>query len=327
MSSFRGLAEEIFGTQLDLEPLGCVEDLLMTAHGNEAALLPHGYGGLMHAHSVCEDVLAGKLGDDAFSLGHSERSLSCNVIKSITENHLPDDWAGHIPLAVGIGDRIAKARKEKGWSQAKLAQALNVGQSTVAQWENGTNEPPNDKVAKIAKLTGSDASFIAFGGKPSVEELTVDNHQSTVAAANQTSLAFPPGAQTLHSWPKDLKIIGHVRAGVDGVFLDQGEIHGMAYRPPQLLGVPNAFAVYVHDESMVPAFKPGRIAWVHPTRPVAPGDDVVVEMTDGQAFIKELVRRNERHVICKQWNPIKEVRFDKIKVKRVYYVVGSYKED
>lgn len=101
----------------------------------------------------------------------------------------------------------------------------------------------------------------------------------------------------------------------------------MAHRPPALSSVKDAFAVYVHDESMVPKFEPGEIAWVNPSRPPAPSNYVVVEMTDGQAFIKRLVRRTATHVVCSQFEPKKEIKYEARKVKRLYYVVGSYREE
>jgi phage repressor protein C with HTH and peptisase S24 domain len=249
---------------------------------------------------------------------------------AIMKHHLPVITERNISPLVGIGERIATARKEAGLTQDALAKIVSVGQSTVAQWETDTNEPSNDKLEKIAVAVRRTASWLAFGDtppKPAGERTPVGNNQSMVGSANHSGLAFPSGAQTLHSWPKDLKIIGHVKAGVDGVFLDQGEIHGMAHRPPALSGVKDAFAVYVHDDSMFPAFEPGHVVWVHPHRPVRPGDNVIIEMMDGFALIKRLVRRTEKAVICQQWRPEKEVRYDSAKVKRLYYVVGSYKED
>lgn len=38
-------------------------------------------------------------------------------------------------------DRIKQLRKQKGLTQAELAELLNVGLSTVAMWENGKRTP------------------------------------------------------------------------------------------------------------------------------------------------------------------------------------------
>lgn len=213
---------------------------------------------------------------------------------------------------------LANLSRQIGRNHAYLGQYLWRGTP------RSLDEDDRKALAGILKITQEE---LKTGSKPGGDEKGVDNHQSSVAGRNDQGLAFQPGAQTVSQWPKDVKILGYVKAGTDGFFLDQGGHHGMAYRPPALMGVEDAFAVRVHDESMVPAFKPGRIVWVHPTRTPFPGDDIVIEMIDGQAFLKELVRRTDKHVTCRQWRPEKEIKFERAKIKNMYYVVGSYKED
>mgnify|MGYP003290528925 CR=1 FL=1 len=54
--------------------------------------------------------------------------------------------------------RIREIRKEKGITQERLSKALNIRQSTVAMWENGTNMPRADKLPELAKTLGCDVS-------------------------------------------------------------------------------------------------------------------------------------------------------------------------
>ena len=92
-------------------------------------------------------------------------------------------------------------------------------------------------------------------------------------------------------------------------------------RPEPLRDVNDAYAVRVHDESMAPALEPGYLIYVDPTRPVKPGDTVVIQLKDGQAFIKRLVRRTEKALICKQFNPAGDIKYDPAKIKAVHLVV------
>ena len=127
--------------------------------------------------------------------------------------------------------------------------------------------------------------------------------------------------------PRDLPIRGYVKAGAEGVFIDQGTQQGVAYRPESLLGNQAAYAVRVHDTSMVPALEAGHLLHVDPYRPAQPGHMVVVQLAEGQAFIKKLVRRTERAVLCEQFNPREEVKYDPAKVISIHRVVGvSYIE-
>jgi len=229
------------------------------------------------------------------------------------------------PLNKGRGERIRSLRIKAGLSQDKLGQDVGVSRNAVSLWEKG-GEITSANLRALADKFGTTIGYIDAGHQnENSPQRTNDN--LTVASQNIGSVGFLPEARGVDTWPRDLKIIGHVKAGVDGFFLDQGEIHGMAYRPPALRGIEKAFAVYVSDESMMPAFEPGWVAWIHPTKPVAPGNNVIVELADGQAYIKRLVRRTASQVVCMQWNPKKEVTYELKKVRHVYLVVGTYREE
>lgn len=218
---------------------------------------------------------------------------------------------------------IRDGLEKPGKTQAGLAKALAIDPAGVSKLLAGkrlikANELP--KIRAYLEAPAEDESKLLS------ERASADNTREAVVARTQGAVASMEGQSHL-SWPKDLKIIGHVKAGVEGFFLDQGEHHGLAYRPPVLANVKDAFAVYVQDDSMVPAFEPGQIAWIHPHKPAAPGCNIIIEMDDGQAFIKRLVRRTATKVICLQWQPKREIEYDIKKVKQLYYVVGSYRED
>jgi SOS-response transcriptional repressor LexA len=51
---------------------------------------------------------------------------------------------------MSIGARILAARKAKGWSQEKLADAIGQAQTTVSSWERSRTEPRREDVVRIA---------------------------------------------------------------------------------------------------------------------------------------------------------------------------------
>lgn len=53
-----------------------------------------------------------------------------------------------------IKDSIKQLRRARGLYQADLADALNVSQSTVASWENGTRRPDIDMLIRLADFFG-----------------------------------------------------------------------------------------------------------------------------------------------------------------------------
>jgi transcriptional regulator with XRE-family HTH domain len=65
-----------------------------------------------------------------------------------------------------IGQKIADARKARGWSQTKLADAVNQAQTTISSWERGRTEPSRADVEKVSLALGVpiEADLNASGG-------------------------------------------------------------------------------------------------------------------------------------------------------------------
>lgn len=51
-----------------------------------------------------------------------------------------------------LNEQIRRLRKEAGFSQVAFAEKMNVSQSTIASWENGTRRPDLDAILKMAEL-------------------------------------------------------------------------------------------------------------------------------------------------------------------------------
>lgn len=50
-----------------------------------------------------------------------------------------------------VGENIKRIRKEKGLKQKDLAEVLNVSEVMISQWENGSRNPKQSTLIKIAK--------------------------------------------------------------------------------------------------------------------------------------------------------------------------------
>lgn len=66
-----------------------------------------------------------------------------------------------------VGDRIRFIRKEKGYTQQKLAEAIGVKQNTIAQYEIGRNIPIDAVITAICREFSVDRIWLETGvGEP-----------------------------------------------------------------------------------------------------------------------------------------------------------------
>lgn len=64
---------------------------------------------------------------------------------------------------MAIGERIARARVDAGWSQSKLAGEVGQAQTTISSWERGRTEPTREDVQRIAAALRIDAASLEVG--------------------------------------------------------------------------------------------------------------------------------------------------------------------
>lgn len=60
-----------------------------------------------------------------------------------------------------IGDKIAKARKKAGLSQAQLAEQLFISPQAVGKWERGESVPDIITIGKLAKILGINLNYFS----------------------------------------------------------------------------------------------------------------------------------------------------------------------
>ncbi len=66
-----------------------------------------------------------------------------------------------------LADKIAKLRKQNGWSQEDLAMKLHVSRQSVSKWESTASIPDLDKIVKMSELFGVSTDYLL---KDKVEE-------------------------------------------------------------------------------------------------------------------------------------------------------------
>jgi phage repressor protein C with HTH and peptisase S24 domain len=215
----------------------------------------------------------------------------------------------HRDAAIAYVDSLVR---ETGLDLTNLARRAGVSSTTLTRFHNDpgyTNSLSARTLKKLSDVTG------------------IPLPPSLGGAANGGPVA--PGALNMQAvpqpGPRDLPVVGNVRGGQEGYFFDNGLVQSYVERPWFLLGQSNAYAVYVNDGSMDPAMRHGQLIYVSPTVPPAPGDDVVVQLNDGQGLIKRLLRRTGRHLMLEQFNPAKRLEIPMGSVRSVHLVVAVLK--
>ena len=64
-----------------------------------------------------------------------------------------------------IGERITNLRKERGMSQAKLAELMAVSRQAVSKWEKDQTSPDTLNLIRLAELLETDTEYLATGQK------------------------------------------------------------------------------------------------------------------------------------------------------------------
>jgi phage repressor protein C with HTH and peptisase S24 domain len=95
------------------------------------------------------------------------------------------------------------------------------------------------------------------------------------------------------------------QAGAGGFFDDGGFPTGAGWDEVAFPETPdpNAYALEISGDSMLPLYRDGDVIIVSPNASVRRGDRVVVKTKDGEVLAKELKRRTENVIELKSMNP------------------------
>ena len=225
-------------------------------------------------------------------------------------------------MAETVPETLKKLRIRAGCSMLEAARA--VGLKTASGYQRYEDVViykkkylPVDKAEGLAEL-------LAGKGLPPIDRAEVIALAGPIAwegkgASPDVIPAFSP-----EFGPDQVPVYGYAAGTTDDALnLHNGAEIGRVARHPKQASIKKAFAVYVVGESMIPRFRPGQTLYILPGRWPAAGEDVVVELENGDGYVKEYRRRTQKEIICWQYNPDGEWRRPLNQVRAVHSVAGT----
>lgn len=205
-----------------------------------------------------------------------------------------------------LGQRIKAARARRGLNQQSLADSLGVTIQSISQWENDRTVPTYDNLEALRALLGQE---IMVGEVP-----------------GQFAPAPIPGHQLVST---DMMPVYAAAAGGDGHTIVTTDPVDYVKRPVVLENVRAGYGLLLTGESMVPVFRPGDIALVHPHLPPHRETEVVLyrtqpELGEAAAMIKQLDGWTDTEWRLRQWNPAREFKANRGEWPICHRVVGKY---
>jgi phage repressor protein C with HTH and peptisase S24 domain len=207
-----------------------------------------------------------------------------------------------------LPNNIRKLRKMRGWSQEELAAKLGVFWTKISKDERGERKLTQEKIATYAKaLNCSEADILGL-----------DNHggQSIGSDAMRMDQAIP-----VKSGIDTVPILGHAEGSDEAINFSDGEPIGYAPRHPNQIGAKHSFSLYVRGSSMEDRYHEGELVYIIKGRSPLPGQDCVVELINGNGFLKRFEKRTDKEIVCRQLNPEKKWARKLSEVRAIHAVV------
>ena len=64
------------------------------------------------------------------------------------------------PRSMTFGEKIQQLRKERGWSQERLAEEIPISRQAVSKWESGAAAPDTENVVRLSDIFGVSTDYL-----------------------------------------------------------------------------------------------------------------------------------------------------------------------
>jgi repressor LexA len=217
--------------------------------------------------------------------------------------------------------KLKALRKEKGLTQAALAQQLGLTQQAVGKWEAGHSSPDPDMLPRLARVLGVEPQRLLDG----------NIHEARPGAANggrpdkdmlYRRRSWPVGGRPFYpEEPQLIPVLGTVRAGYGlPAVEDELGLEPAAVKDPE-----RYFYLLVQGDSMEPRIHEGDLALIRKQPVLEDGDLGVVVYGDGEGTLKRFHRKGGA-VVLQAFNPAYETLILAGEDLEQLYIIGKVVE-
>ena len=222
-------------------------------------------------------------------------------------------------MTLRIHDKIRKILETTpGLTQKGLAERMGLDPAAVNRMLYGQRNIMAEEIPLIEEYLGVRLDLSA----PAVPA-NIEYRQDASPRPRRRGLSDVP-PQPLPSAPENIvPVYGYAAGSLQkGLNLSNGDVVDWVTRHPAQFGIRDAFAIYVFSDSMEPRYFRGELVYIHPGRPPEMNRDCIIEMKNGDAYIKRFLRQSEEKIRVAQFNPPEEKEIPKSEIKAIYAVVG-----
>lgn len=201
---------------------------------------------------------------------------------------------GLFMVGLTVGDRVRQCRKQKGWSQAKLAKEADVTQATISHVENNSSDQTKF-LPQLAKALNVSSEFL-LSGQDYINKQKGKMEDFVVVSGGKKGQS--PSSEEYVLIPK-FDVAGSCGSGsiIDHVDVDGGLVFSENWIKSQKLQVDKLVVIHAVGDSMYPSIEDGQVLLVDTSDLTPKSSKIYFLCIDGEYYIKRLINMITHWVI------------------------------